>query len=115
MEDWVATKPKPDILRIPSILTVFTTFGPLSDLPKLNSVNLNLGEWGWNQTTSIFYMIYTLIVMFLLGMGLLKVNHQIKQKITPPKLLWVAVWCLIPALCILIISYISSSFGLIGI
>ncbi len=109
MEGWVAYQRKPDILLIPSILTVFTTFWPITDLPKLNELNLSLEGWGTPETTLAFYMIYTLITVFLFAIGILQVIAQVKQKVSPPKLLWVAIWCLLPSLFILIVSYTGGS------
>lgn len=109
MGGWIAKQAKPDVLLVPSILTVFTAFWPLTDLLELSELDFSLAGWGWNENVMLFYMSYTLIAMFVFGIGLVKVSDQVKQKITPPKLLWVASWIFLPSILIIIISYLGGS------
>lgn len=108
MSSWVANKPKPDILLIPSILTVFTAFWPVSDLPKMGELNFSLAAWGWNETVMLFYMGYTLLTVFLFTIGLFQAKNQIQKNVNPPKLVWVALWALLPSLAIIMISHLGS-------
>ena len=109
MTGWVVYQAKPGLGAIPSSLVEFTAFWPLTNLYKLRELDFSLASWTRNETRLLFYGIYALIMVFLLGISLLTVKDQIQEKTNPPKLLWVVIWALFPSLLLVIISHVLSS------
>ncbi len=111
MSSWVATKSKPDLLKIGGMLTEFTMFWPLTDLPKPNE--LSLSSAGLQELQLSFFMLATGLVWALLLWGLYQSVATFKQQQAVHNslqhLLWIAAWGLLPNLVILAVSYTAST------
>lgn len=103
--DWVSSKPKPNIMRLTGMLTEFTMFWPLTDLPTRAELHFSLSRLGWNEMVFAFYAVATIVVCVVFGVGLVYALQQAHSEQRNPKLLFLAAWGLIPALCILVVSY----------
>lgn len=108
-DSWVAYQDKPDILSIPSILTSFTAFWPLTDLTPLDELQLYPSGWGWGELTMFFYMGYTALLLGLLGWGIVLSFQRPQRHQTPGGLVWVAAWAVLPAAFLLVVSYLFAS------
>ncbi len=109
LQDWVANNPKPNLFLIPVDLITFTAFWPLKSLRFLYESGQKSPGLGWEEMACAFYAIYNLVLIFLLIVGLGQVLKQVKQNPSQSKLLWIALWAIIPFLILLSASYIGGS------
>lgn len=109
LNDWIADNPKPNIFLLPIHLITFTALWPLKTLRLLVESSQTSPGVGWQELASFFYVFYNLILFVLLILGFLQAIKQVKRKLPQPKLLWIAVWAVLPFLILLAASYISGS------
>ena len=109
MADWVSYQPKPNLLRIGGMLTEFTMFWPITDFPRGNELNLSLESIGQLELIWFFYLLPRAMVCVLFALGIYKALAALLDSQHSPKLLWVAAWGLLPALFLLLVSYIAST------
>lgn len=108
-DSWVAYQAKPNILSIPSILTSFTAFWPLTDLTPFSELQLHPSRWGWGELTMFFYMGYTAMLLGLVGWGIVRSFQRPQHHQTPGGLVLVAAWAVLPAAFLLVVSYLFAS------
>jgi mannosyltransferase len=108
-ESWVAYQAKPDILTIPSILTSFTAFWPLTDLTPLSELHFHPTMWGRDEISMFFYMGYTSLLLCLVGLGMAITLKRPQPYETPDGLVWIALWGVLPAAFLLAVSYLFAS------
>lgn len=108
-DSWVVYQPKPNILTIPSILTSFTAFWPLTDLTPLDELQFHPSAWGWNEGVMFFYMGYTALLLGVVGLGITIVLRRPQRDRIPGGLVWIAAWAVLPATFLLVVSYLFAS------
>lgn len=115
MQNQVDQYSKPGLLQIAGMLTQLTIYWPLRNLLESNAVILDRNQLSDTSLLSnllsahaaslLFYEVMTLVIFGLLGLAIAALLDRERTQ----QLRWIAIWALLPTLCMLGVSYLKGS------